>query len=190
MKRSLALTIAAAALFPALLASPARADLLGFKVGGHAGISHTGGDIDDSSPIYGGVARLEVLSLITGELAVDYKKDSVEINGQKGDISTVPIQLSALITFLPIVYGTIGVGWYNVSANDDITDQVSELDNISQAALHLGVGAEIPISNRLYVTGDLRYVFLDYNLDNVSSDVFDSSASFTTFTGGLLFKLF
>jgi len=191
MKRSLAITIAVAALIPTLLASPARADLLGLKVGGQAGVSHTGGDIDASSFIGGGCLRLEVLSLITGELAVNYKKDEFEApDGSTQDISTVPIQISALITFLPIVYGTIGVGYYNVSANDDLKDQVQGLDDLSQAALHLGVGAEIPIGNRLSVMGDLRYVFLDYNLDNVDEDVFDSSASFTTFTGGLLLRLF
>jgi len=190
MKRSLALTIAVMALFPLLLASPASADLLGFKVGAHGGISHTGGDIDDSSPIFGGVARLEVLSIITGELAVDYKSDSIETPAGDRDISTVPIQLSALITILPVIYGTIGVGYYSVSADDDLQDQVEGLDDLSNAAMHLGVGAEFPVGNRLSIMGDLRYVFLDYNLDNVDEDIFDTSASFYTLTGGLLLRVF
>jgi outer membrane protein with beta-barrel domain len=191
MKRSLAIAFAVAALFPALLAAPAGAELLSLKVGGQVGGSHTGGDIDATSFIGGGVARLELLSILTGELAVNYKKDDIEVDGEKvGDIETIPIQISALITFLPIVYGTIGVGYYNVSANDDITDQVEGLDDLSDAALHLGFGAEIPISSRWSVMGDVRYVFLDYNVDNVDEDVFDSSASFTTFTGGVLVKLF
>src|SRR6185503_653912 len=131
------------------------------------GGSHTGGDIDATSFIGGGVARLELRSILTGELAVNYKKDDIEVDGEKvGDIETIPIQVSALITFLPIVYGTIGVGYYNVSANDDITDQVEGLDDLSDAALHLGFGAEIPISSRWSVMGDVRYVFLDYNVDN------------------------
>jgi opacity protein-like surface antigen len=191
MKRSLAITFAVAALFPALLAAPASAEFLSLKVGGHAGGSHTGGDIDATSFIGGGLARLELLSILTGELAVNYKKDDIEVDGEKvGDIETIPIQLSALITFLPWVYGTIGVGWYDVSARGDFTDQVEGLDDPSDAALHLGFGAEFPINERWSVLGDVRYVFLNYDLGDVDTDVFDDSASFTTFTGGVLFKLF
>jgi hypothetical protein len=187
MKSTLTLMLAPAIVFLALLASPASAGLLDLKIGGQVGASHTGGDIDESTFIGGGMLRCEVLSIITGELAVNYKKDEVPGGGE---ISTVPIQLSALITPLPLVYGTIGVGWYNINASDDLTDQVSELEDISQAALHLGGGIEVPVSHRLSVCGDLRYVFLDYDLESVSDDVFDSSASFSTITGGLLFKLF
>jgi opacity protein-like surface antigen len=191
MKRSLAIAFAIAALFPALLAAPARAEFLSLKVGAHAGGSHTGGDIDATSFIGGGIARLELLSILTGELMVNYKQDNIEVDGEKvGDISTVPIQLSALITFLPWVYGTVGVGWYDVKASDDITDQISELDDVSDAAMHLGFGAEFPINERWSVLGDVRYVFLNYDLGDLDTDVFDDSASFTTFTGGVLFKLF
>jgi len=191
MKRSLAIAFAIAALLPALLAAPAGAELLSLKVGGQVGGSHTGGDIDATSFIGGGVARLELLSILTGELAVNYKKDDIEVDGEKvGDIETIPIQLSALITFLPWVYGTVGVGWYDVKASDDITDQISELDDASSAAAHVGFGAEFPVSSRWSVMGDVRYVFLNYDLGDLDTDVFDDSASFTTFTGGVLFKLF
>jgi len=187
MSRSLHLAgVIAFVMSASLFASPASAGLLDLKVGGHLGLSHTGGDIDNDAFIGGGVVRAEVLSILTGELAVDYKKDELEGGG---DISTVPIQLSALITPLPIVYGTIGVGWYNVSASDDLTEQVEELDDVSDAALHLGFGAEFPVSNRLSVIGDVRYIFLSYDIED-TVDAIDDDASFSTYTGGLLLKLF
>ena len=190
MNRRLQLAGAVAFLVAAqLIASPAGAAerALGLKVGGHAGVSHTGGDIDSDTFIGGGVVRMDFLWLLTGELAIDYKEDSIGDN--LGDISTVPIQLSALIRIIPVVYGTVGVGWYNVDASEDLTDQVEELDDVSDAALHLGLGAEFPVSNRWSVIGDYRYIWLKYDLEDVG-DAFSDDAAFYTFTGGLLFRVF
>jgi Outer membrane protein beta-barrel domain len=190
MNRRLHLAVAVAFLVAAqLFASPAGAaeSALGLKVGGHAGVSHTGGDIDSDTFIGGGVVRMDFLWLLTGELAIDYKEDS--IGDDLGDISTVPIQLSALIRIIPVVYGTVGVGWYNVDASEDLTDQVEELDDVSDAALHLGLGAEFPVSNRWSVIGDYRYIWLKYDLGDVG-DAFSDDANFYTFTGGLLFRVF
>jgi opacity protein-like surface antigen len=158
--------------------------LLGFSVGGQAGISHTGGDVDESSFIAGGSTRLEILSLLTAELMVNYRKETID----DYDVSTIPIQASALITFLPLIYGTIGVGWYDINPDDDLTDQLGDIGDFSNAALHLGGGVSVPVSEKWNFIGDLRYVFLNYDIEDLP-DV-DSDADFYMLTGGLQYEVF
>lgn len=158
--------------------------LLGFSVGGQVGISHTGGDVDESAFIGGGSTRLELLSMLTAELAVNYRNESLD----GGDVSTIPVQVSALFTLLPLVYGTVGVGWYSIDASDDITDQLGDIGDFSNAAVHLGGGVSVPVSEKWSFVGDLRYVFLDYDIDELPD--FSSDADFYMVTGGLQYEVF
>jgi hypothetical protein len=158
--------------------------LLGLSVGGQAGVSHTGGDIDETSFIWGGSTRLEFLSILTAELAVNYRNESLE----GGDVSTLPIQVSALITPLPLIYGTIGVGWYDISPDDDLTNQLGDIGDFSNAALHVGGGVSIPVSAKWNFIGDLRYVFLNYDIEDIPD--LDTDADFYMLTGGLQYEVF
>ena len=171
-------------LMVALTSSAQAGGLLGFSVGGQVGVSHTGGDIDESSFIWGGSTRLEILSILAAELAVNYRNESFE----GGDVSTLPVQVSALITPLPMIYGTIGVGWYDINPDDDLTDQLGDIGDFSNAALHLGGGVSIPVSEKWNFIGDLRYVFLNYDIEDIPD--LDTDADFYMITGGLQYEVF
>ena len=165
------------------LAGPAQASwLLGLSAGGQAGLSHTYGDVDKDSFILGANARMEFLSIIAGEIAIDYRNESLD----EGDIRTIPVQLSALFTLLPFVYTTAGFGWYDINVDGDLRDRFGKKD-LSNTGWHLGAGIGIPVPGRWSVIGDVRYVFLDY--DKSGAD-FSKNANYYQITGGLQYKIF
>ncbi len=174
----------AAVLIIGAVSSAQAGGLLGFSVGGQAGVSRTGGDVDKSAFIGGGSARVEILSILAGEFAVNYRRESLD----SGDISTIPIQVSALITPLPLIYGTIGVGWYSINLDGDLTDQLGDIGDFSNAALHLGGGISFPVAEKWNLIGDIRYVFLNYDIEDLPD--FDSNADFYMITGGLQYEVF
>lgn len=165
------------------LAAPAHASwLLGLSAGGQAGVSHTGGDVDEGSFLIGANARMELLSFIAAEIAVDYRNESLD----EGDIRTVPVQLSALFTLLPFIYVTAGVGWYSISIDGDLRDQFGDGD-LGNTGYHTGAGIGIPLPGPWSFIGDARYVFLNYG---ESAAGFSENADYYQITGGLQYKLF
>ena len=165
------------------LAAPAHASwLLGVSAGGQMGLSHTGGDVDEDSFLIGANARMELLSILAAEIAVDYRNESLD----QGDISTVPVQLSAMFTLLPFIYLTAGVGWYDISVDGDLKEQFGEGD-LSNTGYHTGAGVGIPLPGPWSFVGDARYVFLNYGED---LENFSNNGSFYQLTGGLQYKLF
>jgi hypothetical protein len=88
----------------------------------------------------------------------------------------------------PWIYGTIGGGWYSIDPDDDITDQLGDVGDFSNAALHLGGGVSIPVSEKWNFIGDLRYVFLNYDIENIPD--LDTDADFYMITGGLQYEVF
>ena len=165
------------------LATPAHASwLLGLSAGGQMGLSHTGGDVDEDSFLIGANARMELLSIVAAEIAVDYRNESLD----QGDISTVPVQLSAMFTLLPFIYLTAGVGWYDISVDGDLKDQFGEGD-LSNTGYHTGVGVGIPLPGPWSFVGDARYIFLNYGED---LENFSQNADYYQLTGGLQYKLF
>jgi hypothetical protein len=145
-------------------------------------LSHTGGDVDESSFLIGANARVEMLSFLAAEIAVDYRNESLD----EGDIQTVPVQLSALFTLLPFVYVTAGVGWYSISVDGDLEDQFGEGD-LDNTGYHTGAGIGIPLPGPWSFIGDARYVFLTYGEN--ATDLSDYGG-FYQITGGLQYKLF
>ncbi len=165
------------------LAAPAHASwLLGVSAGGQMGLSHTGGDVDEDSFLIGANARMELLSILAAEIAVDYRNESIE----GGDISTVPVQLSAMFTLLPFIYLTAGVGWYDIGVDGDLKDQFGEGD-LSNTGYHTGAGVGIPLPGPWSFIGDARYIFLNYGED---LENFSQNADYYQLTGGLQYKLF
>jgi hypothetical protein len=141
---------------------------------------------EESGPTFGLATRLRLLEFLGAEFAVDYRKEDVE----GGEIKTIPIQLSGLLYVLPFLHGTIGVGWYNVDATlDAVGDRLGNIDDsATDAGLHLGGGLDLHLSPRLSLTGELRYVFLGYELGEVAEAV-DVDADFSTISAGLQFFL-
>lgn len=174
-------------LFTLGLASPAsQAGLLEFSVGPHVGVSHTNENEADTY-LVGGSARLGILPALSAELAVDWRKEDVE----SGDVTTIPVQMSALLYLLPSIHLTGGLGWYAVDPNFDAV--VGELrsfdDSASDAGIHLGVGLDLPVSESAKLTADIRYVFLGYELESAGETI-EVDADFFMATAGVQFVLF
>jgi len=163
--------------YPAILAVP-------LALRPHVGWSRTT-ENEESGPSFGLATRLRLLEFLGAEFAVDYRKE----DGEGGEIKTIPIQLSGLLYVLPFLHGTIGVGWYNVDATlDAVGDRLAIDDSATDAGLHLGGGLDLQLSPRLSLTGELRYVFLGYELREVAKAV-DVDADFSTISAGLQFFL-
>jgi hypothetical protein len=114
-------------------------------------------DADNTTLMPGLAVRLNLLGFgIEGSMY--YKSEEF----QNGAVKTksYPINLTAMFHLLPIIHGEVGVGWYNTQI--DFSNPISSIKNETKnnAGYHLGVGTQIPLGN-IYLTGDLRYVFLD-----------------------------
>lgn len=78
------------------------------------------------------------------------------------DLELIPIQLSAMLFLLgrdnlinPFVLGGGGIYWNRTTVTGRDTD--SEFD----FGWHLGLGADFNLSDRIFVEGDFRYMWLD-----------------------------
>ncbi len=140
-------------------------------------------DTDESSHMGGGFARLR--SQYVGlEGAVDYHQEDLPFGV---DLKTWPISTSLLIYPIPVVYGLAGVAWYNTTIDypeeaeflvDDETD--------SQLGYHFGVGVEFPISNKVRLTSDVRWLFVDYEFEEIPESVGEVDNDLFTWNAGLV----
>ena len=164
----------------------AAAPVLTLAVGPHLGGVYTT-DSEEALFTYGAAARLGIFSALTAELALQYQTEKTD----GGEISTLPVQLSGMLNVLPFLHATLGIGYYNVDATLDALGSTlgSVSDTASEAALHLGAGVNFPMGSRGTLTGELRYVFLDYNIENAGQSI-PVNADFWQITGGVLFRLF
>ena len=146
-------------------------------VGAHVGYAKAA-DADDGTEVFGGDLSLRPLSVVGALLEVGYREDDVEVDDPTGtlrgvDLETIPVLLSAQVfpwgeelgPFSPFAIG--GVGWYVTRA--EVKARVGGLD------LNLG--------DHLTLTGDLRYVFLETDLE----DVDDADADGVRLTAGVKF---
>ena len=120
-------------------------------------------DADNTSLMPGMAVRLNLLGFgIEGSMY--YKSEEF----QNGNIKTksYPINLTAMFHLLPIIHGEVGLGWYNTQI--DFSNPINSIKNETKnnAGYHLGIGTQIPVGN-IYLTGDLRYVFL--NISSIAS---------------------
>lgn len=171
----------------AVLAPVAHGSSISLSAGPQVGWSYTA-DTEVSSPIFGGAVRLRLLDFISGEVAASYRSEDVETGGT---IETIPVQVSAMLHIVPAVHATVGVGWYRVDANLDAVGMTlrSFDDQASDAGLHVGGGVDVPLSPRLSLNLEARYVFLGYDLRE-STDLLDVKADFLQLGCGILLQLF
>ena len=88
---------------------------------------------------------------------------------------------------LPFIYGAVGAGWYNTKFDFNQNLLQADDENKQEFGWHFGAGLEIPFGSKTRITGDVRYVFLDYNFKNIPFDDVDSN--FYVITVGILFGL-
>jgi opacity protein-like surface antigen len=97
--------------------------------------------------------------------------------------------VTGLIYPIPMLYGAIGAGWYNSSAEITLFPGATPITETHQdVGWHFGGGVELPLGSAATLVGDLRYVYLNYDFQNVpgSSSI---TSNFYVVDVSLLFTL-
>jgi opacity protein-like surface antigen len=82
-----------------------------------------------------------------------------------------------------VIYGAVGAGWYNTTF--DFRSEAIENRTHQKVGWHFGGGLELPLARSISLTGDVRYVFLDYDFETIPGSG-DTDADFYLITVGLL----
>lgn len=158
-------------------------------LGPHLGIQKSQ-DADDANYLVGATLRLKLMPAFGVEGDFGYRQEKYG-----SDVLTVkswPVTITGLIYPLQIIYGGLGAGWYNTTfdyANN--YNQAGFVDETTQKfGWHLAAGIELPASPSIKLFGDVRYVFIDYNIKDLPDAVLDNvDADFYSINFGLLFRL-
>lgn len=173
------------AAFAILMTWTARAKAQGLSLGPQIGYQKAQGA--EEGKLMGGAAlRLKLSSKLGVEGAINYRQE--KFSGGNLTVRSWPVTVTGLYYPLPIVYGSVGVGWYNsrfeyASSNPRIAVE----DTRQEIGWHFGGGVEIPIGKSTKLAGDIRYVFLNYDFDQVPGVQLDSD--FYMLTMGVQFGL-
>lgn len=145
----------------------------------------------DGVKITGGIAvRLKFSELLGVEGSVNYRQE--EYGNGFVNVKSWPVMLTGLVYPIPVVYGAIGVGWYNTSIDYNFPPgflggpATITTETKQEFGWHFGGGVELPLGSVAKLVGDIRYVFLNYDFKNVPSTV---NSNFYVITAGLLFGL-
>jgi opacity protein-like surface antigen len=142
-------------------------------------------DADKAAYMGGAALRLKLMGLGV-EASINYRQEKYA-----NDALTVrswPVMVTGLFYPLPIVYGAVGAGWYNTTFHYDQNRFPLLKDETSRkVGWHFGGGVELPLGS-VKLTGDVRYVFLNYNFKGVPGGS-KLKSNFTVITVGLLFGL-
>jgi len=142
----------------------------------------------DKGSFMGGVAwRMKMLPILGVEASIQYRQEKFADGALT--VRSWPVMVTGLIYPLPVVYGAIGAGWYSVTSDYDQKKVPLLKDETSQeVGWHFGGGLEVPVGTKIKVTGDIRYVFLNYKFEKIPGSS-DMKSNFTVMTVGLLFGL-
>ncbi len=163
----------------ALMAAQAPAQIYFGPQGGY----YKAQDADEAVLMGGAALRMKLGSALGIEGSINYRQEKY------GDGAVTakgwPIMATGLIYPIPIVYAAVGFGWYNITLDYKLAELKDE--TVQQVGWHFGGGVELPLGPRVKLTGDVRYVFLDYDFKEMPGK--DLKNNFTVFTAGLLFRL-
>lgn len=159
-----------------------RSNSSGLGIGVQGGFQKAA-DADNNNFLVGALVRIKLSSVLGAEGSINYRQEDFADDALT--VRSWPIMVSGLLYPIPIVYGTIGGGWYNTTF--DFRNDVFEDETKQEFGWHLGAGLELPLQSNVKLTGDIRYVFLDYSFDEVPFDDVDSN--FYVISAGLLFGL-
>ncbi len=198
MLSALAAGLASAQTVPTRLDSvPVSASTLGF--GAQVGYFRSSG-ADQGAYYFGGVVRYKLGSMLGFEGTLGYRGDqlfnfgTVSGNQLYANVNTIPLTASVIV-FIPlqstffVPYGVLGVGLYMLSINysPDINKVMGD-ETKTKAGVHLGFGAEVPLTQAIHAHVDYRYLLLNKIFD--PGAVYDfSSKDYNggSFTLGLMF---
>jgi opacity protein-like surface antigen len=142
----------------------------------------------DQGNVMGGLAlRVKLLPVIGVEGSINYRQEKY-LDGAL-TVRSWPVMVTGLIYPLPFVYGAMGFGWYNTTIDYDQNKLPLMKDETTQKiGWHFGGGLELPVTTYLLLTGDFRYVFLNYNFKAIPGSG-DLKSNFTAITAGILLEL-
>ena len=142
-------------------------------------------DADNWSSMIGGVLRLKLVPGLGAEASINYRQENYLNNAVT--VRSWPVMLTGLIYLLPIAYGLVGFGWYNLTFDYNQNELPLFKDETTQkVGWHFGGGLEWPISSILTLSGDIRYVFLDYDFQAIPGSG-DLKSNFTVITARFMF---
>ncbi len=164
----------------------------GIGLGPQIGIYNRTEDSDGVNVIGGVALRVKFSEVLGVEGSISYRKE--EYADDFVSATGWPVMVTGLIYPIPIVYGAIGVGWYNTTF--EYTPPPGFLggptmfttETKQQFGWHFGGGLELPLGSIVSLVGDVRYVFLDYDFENVPGSS-ELKNDFYVLTAGLLFGL-
>jgi opacity protein-like surface antigen len=158
----------------------------GFSFGPQLGY-YKAGDADQGS-FMGGVAwRLKLMPALGVEASINYRQEKY------GDgaltVRSWPVMVTGLIYPLPFVYGAMGAGWYSVTYDYDQSKlPMLEDETTQKVGWHFGGGVELPVGSNFNLTGDIRYVFLNYDFKEIPGSG-DLKSNFYVITVGFLYVM-
>jgi len=160
----------------------------GIGIGPQVGY-HKSKDADEGK-IMGGLAiRAKLLPALGIEGSINYRHEKFADGTLT--VRSWPIMVTGLLYPLPIVYGAIGAGWYNTTFDfkvDDDVPIVGDDETKQEVGWHFGGGLELPLASKTKLTADIRYVFLNYDFEEIPGRG-DVDSNFYVVTAGFLFGL-
>ena len=146
-------------------ASRARAEA---AIGANVGYSKT---VDGEGQFTGGAQfRLKFIPLFGFELLAGYRRENVEAQGNRVlEIEQIPVQASVL--FYPLTLGPLrlyalggGGAYFTRSSGVNANASYGKVTSTDFGA-HLGAGTDILLGGSIYLSGDVRYIWL--NVDSL-----------------------
>lgn len=178
MKRLVRVIMAAIMVTGMLAVSTVQAGMA--DVGARAGYMRFS-EADDGAFLGGLFFRTDWHGVVFIDGSVYYHSEEVS---DGADLELIPIQLSAMLFLLgrdnilnPFVLGGGGLYWSRTTITGQDTN--SEFD----FGWHLGLGADYNISDRMFIEGDFRYIWLDSSSDNQTFS--DSLKNFNHWIAGV-----
>jgi opacity protein-like surface antigen len=141
----------------------------------------------DAGKFMGGAAlRLKLTSALGIEGSINYRQE--KFNDGALTVRSWPVMVTGLLYPLSIVYGAVGAGWYNTKFDFAPAGGTVGIEETKQEfGWHFGGGVELPVGAGTKLSGDIRYVFLNYDFDKVPGVQVDRD--FYVVSVGLLFEL-
>jgi opacity protein-like surface antigen len=144
----------------------------------------------DKGNLMGGVAlRVKLTPALGAEASINYRQETYA--NEALTVRNWPVMVTGMFYPFPVVYGAIGAGWYNTTFDYDQSKfplWIVEDETKQEFGWHFGGGVELPVGPSLKLTGDVRYVFLNYDFKQIPGTG-DLKSDFYVATVGLLFGL-
>lgn len=146
-------------------------------------------DANNGNLMYGAAVRVKLGQSLGFEASINYRQE--DFLNDRLTVRSYPVMLTGMIYPVEVLYGAIGIGWYNTKFdfskalnNSGIHDR-----NEQKFGWHFGAGLEIPLGKSgSMITTDFRYVFLNYDFEEVPGTG-DTKANYFVITAGLLFGI-